>query len=1372
MAWETLESFRTHVNSLWPNGDQSSVFRRELALLLLEDPDHRLRITHCDAIMRSRLPNAYNTANGINPIQATLLRDDPNRKLFHLEPPEANSPFDQEKLEHSIRIEESSALDWKNLILRLDTAELLSRRSSIGSSNRPLHQPGPIAAAAVAPQLYAHLNNHFHPGASSQNVPTVENPKPFRASDGIQYLIPSNPEVPADIVQQISDTWPLDSDSRQHAAAASAYLLATKCKGRSALALPITELGPWLLSLSLLDGKLGQSMRNLTVLDPSSWPEAQQEQQQQQTPWQPTERPSSSQWSGLVQFLKDLDGAVQILSEGDNQANILTAVLNQEFLYTRSRHDAPTALSPHIARWVILDQELQEIRQRLLEQQQQQQAHAAGAVSSSLQGATGQCSWPQLPQLSPASPGLPKFLFEYEAPLNGPALAPTRHNQQGGTGMISPALAPTRHNQQGGTGMISPAVHCSFPQKLPNVFKEDEGMVGHVAVTEAVAETRPRVCTTMSAFHEGPLNTDKSVLGSAFTRPAMEASLALHCSSGAQPNQDVPGLGKQPSLSASSFHAGSPPSFLGNPSSEQHLLTCTSFRASVMSDVAASSQEVPKEVASCWNGPPHSETSAAGHAATASPPQPGLPPSRPPPPGGNCTVSPVTALEVSSSMLGGSHCSSTCGTAVHDTLSWPSSSPDVDGSHSHNSFKEFAARVKGLESGRRDGSRASAPFVTVEEGCFSAHSPDTSSTSHWLRIPALSHNGSATASATQGAPLSQPHTAATHPSELISSTAGLQSADQNGHLLHYVGLSKSEGIHRYTPSSVSEMSEDGCGVHGPLDLETTIEAIISFEPPFGSSRQIEGTSSSSRQIEPQFSSSRQIEGTSSSSRQIEGTSVGSASSRLSPLGISPGTSAPSSKPSSEQPHPSSMPFTLASGIDGSAPSNSAATAKVSFAAAAAAAACGSNVASSSSSSLSLPLPGQQMLGGGFGLMNGNKHHTTHKSAAQNSVYQVNSLSVNGGSGEVAGRMNGGGGPPHFSSSSPSGPASRVITGWAAVAAREPGTAAAAAAAWRQQAAATASAAATAASSSRTPPPLNLSGGYPLNSASLLQTASSHVQPAASFSGFQGSSYPLPPLTSKAASALDLAPHFGRSSSNSSVKISARLQAQIVHLIRTVPGLKAEDFDEGVMFQLGLKGNEDEALAALRTLEGGDVSALQHPAAYLNHVIKNFHPTAAAASSAPSSAVSGASGSSVMHVLTPGGGGGMAVSGGGAETASSAPVRTNSTHMSAKAVLQRLPLRLYRRIEDIVNRCNHLEWKHFDAGVIKVLGQLAELSDDDVIEELEMLQSTDLSAVEYMPAYLNKRLNNRLWSKRKQQQLRLPLAGNNGAGNMSSRNGGS
>lgn len=50
--------------------------------------------------------------------------------------------------------------------------------------------------------------------------------------------------------------------------------------------------------------------------------------------------------------------------------------------------------------------------------------------------------------------------------------------------------------------------------------------------------------------------------------------------------------------------------------------------------------------------------------------------------------------------------------------------------------------------------------------------------------------------------------------------------------------------------------------------------------------------------------------------------------------------------------------------------------------------------------------------------------------------------------------------------------------------------------------------------------------------------------------------------------------------------------------------------------------------------------------------------------------------------------------------------------------------------------------------LQVLSQLSKLCEVDVFEELELLAATDLSNVEYMPAYLNKRLNNKLWSRRK------------------------
>eukprot|EP00798_Chlamydomonas_sp_ICE-L_P022531 gene22531-29654_t len=163
------------------------------------------------------------------------------------------------------------------------------------------------------------------------------------------------------------------------------------------------------------------------------------------------------------------------------------------------------------------------------------------------------------------------------------------------------------------------------------------------------------------------------------------------------------------------------------------------------------------------------------------------------------------------------------------------------------------------------------------------------------------------------------------------------------------------------------------------------------------------------------------------------------------------------------------------------------------------------------------------------------------------------------------------------------------------------------------------------------------------------------------------------------------------------RLSPRFREEITTLINSMPGLKIEDFDDGVMYQLCQKRNEDEAIAALRALSGSNLANMQHVAAYLNHVIKNF------------------------RLLAPG-------EGGQASTSVSS-IRTN-------------------RLEEIVNKCGYMDWKHLDAGVIKVMSQLSDIGETDILEELNMLESSDLSNVEYMPAYLNKRLNNRLWSRRK------------------------
>ena len=239
-------------------------------------------------------------------------------------------------------------------------------------------------------------------------------------------------------------------------------------------------------------------------------------------------------------------------------------------------------------------------------------------------------------------------------------------------------------------------------------------------------------------------------------------------------------------------------------------------------------------------------------------------------------------------------------------------------------------------------------------------------------------------------------------------------------------------------------------------------------------------------------------------------------------------------------------------------------------------------------------------------------------------------------------------------------------------------------------------------------------------------------------------------------AVDRDPNMTRISS----RVSPRIQTEILRLCSSVPGLRLDDFDEGVVHQLNQKRSEDEAVAALRALSGGDVSMLQHPAAYLNHIIKGFHSSSSiSVQSGMANLPSVGSGVSHQHLAAQNGGGGLGASRMASGTNPlSAP---GTTPVTAKLLLQKLPLRVFKRLEEIVSRSNDLDWKHFDAGVIKVLGQLSELGDEDVTEELELLNSTDLSAVEYMPAYLNKRLNNRLWSKRKmrqqqQQQLGAPV----------------
>ncbi|GFH07409.1 uncharacterized protein HaLaN_02203, partial [Haematococcus lacustris] len=69
------------------------------------------------------------------------------------------------------------------------------------------------------------------------------------------------------------------------------------------------------------------------------------------------------------------------------------------------------------------------------------------------------------------------------------------------------------------------------------------------------------------------------------------------------------------------------------------------------------------------------------------------------------------------------------------------------------------------------------------------------------------------------------------------------------------------------------------------------------------------------------------------------------------------------------------------------------------------------------------------------------------------------------------------------------------------------------------------------------------------------------------------------------------------------RLSGGVQAEVLHLLLSVQGLKGEDFDEGVVYQLLAKSSEEEAVAALRALGalGPDqLTGMLHVPSYLAH----------------------------------------------------------------------------------------------------------------------------------------------------------------------------
>lgn len=188
--------------------------RRELVLLLLEDPDHRLRIAHCDDLMHSRLPGVYMSSgnNSNSPIKLAIAHDPICQRIFYIEP----SP-------PALPTVASLTTDWGQALLRLDIAELARWCAQLEEANQISAIlsaiPAPLSVCAPAP------------GAMEQAM-----------------------------LMAVAATWPqYSSDDDDYVATALGYMLASKQDPQLQLppcSLHLSDLQAWLRVISRGDARL------------------------------------------------------------------------------------------------------------------------------------------------------------------------------------------------------------------------------------------------------------------------------------------------------------------------------------------------------------------------------------------------------------------------------------------------------------------------------------------------------------------------------------------------------------------------------------------------------------------------------------------------------------------------------------------------------------------------------------------------------------------------------------------------------------------------------------------------------------------------------------------------------------------------------------------------------------------------------------------------------------------------------------------------------------------------------------------------------------------------------------------------------------
>eukprot|EP00201_Polytomella_parva_P016448 CAMPEP_0175059178 /NCGR_PEP_ID=MMETSP0052_2-20121109/12282_1 /TAXON_ID=51329 ORGANISM="Polytomella parva, Strain SAG 63-3" /NCGR_SAMPLE_ID=MMETSP0052_2 /ASSEMBLY_ACC=CAM_ASM_000194 /LENGTH=467 /DNA_ID=CAMNT_0016324687 /DNA_START=622 /DNA_END=2022 /DNA_ORIENTATION=+ len=190
LSKEQLGALRQSIYRVFPTTGSNNALKREISLILLEDPDQRLRISHVEALLSVRLPQIGDVKHSVS--LQNIVTDPVNKLYFNV---------DQNTVE----------MEWGMQLLRLNTSEFWGNINSLPNStasqlrvspfpselsnktNQSSLDSSPMGISGVlsippSTPTQSNLNSHTFPGTDlssspvSYNIPLPEVSSALRAS--------------------------------------------------------------------------------------------------------------------------------------------------------------------------------------------------------------------------------------------------------------------------------------------------------------------------------------------------------------------------------------------------------------------------------------------------------------------------------------------------------------------------------------------------------------------------------------------------------------------------------------------------------------------------------------------------------------------------------------------------------------------------------------------------------------------------------------------------------------------------------------------------------------------------------------------------------------------------------------------------------------------------------------------------------------------------------------------------------------------------------------------------------------------------------------------------------------------------------------